>query len=129
MSEKTIIVGGCFGYLGNALCQRLLLKGYKVIGIDNGLRKKMVRSQESYSATRQPSMEEHEKLFFDLGDFHFYNFDISMDYNNIKKLIQKFNPSTIVNLAHQPSGPYSQINNTTSTLSLMNNILGTNNIL
>jgi nucleoside-diphosphate-sugar epimerase len=34
--NKTVLVTGSFGYIGNALTQRLLSEGYEVVGIDNG---------------------------------------------------------------------------------------------
>jgi nucleoside-diphosphate-sugar epimerase len=36
--NKTVLVTGSFGYIGNALTQRLLNEGYNVIGIDNEIR-------------------------------------------------------------------------------------------
>ncbi|MFW6029540.1 MAG: NAD-dependent epimerase/dehydratase family protein [Halanaerobiales bacterium] len=40
MSDKNVILLlGVDGYIGNALAQRLLIKGYKVVGVDNGWRR------------------------------------------------------------------------------------------
>jgi len=36
--NKTVLVTGSFGYIGNALTQRLLNEGYNVIGIDNEIK-------------------------------------------------------------------------------------------
>jgi len=35
MDSKCVFVIGSDGYIGNALTQRLLFEGYKVVGIDN----------------------------------------------------------------------------------------------
>lgn len=129
LNKNCILVAGCFGYIGNALCQRLLFEGYKVIGIDDNSRSRHVREMESYSATPQPIMKKRAELFKDIGNFHFYNFDISKGYYGLKKLIEWYRPATIVNLAHQPSGPYSQIDINHADYSLINNIRGTNNFL
>ena len=32
---KNVLITGCNGYIGNAIVQRLLNKGYNVTGIDN----------------------------------------------------------------------------------------------
>lgn len=129
LDKNCIIVAGCFGYIGNALTQRLLFEGYKVIGIDNNSRHDAVKEQGSFSATPQLSPQEREKLFKEIGDFTFYNINISKSYLPLKNIISYYKPFTIVNLAHQPSGPYSQIDVHHADYSLMNNIRGTNNFL
>jgi len=129
MLNKRILVAGCFGYIGNALCQRLLLEGYDVFGIDNFSRIKSVKEVGSYSAIKQPSPANHVKSFKELGNFQFNNFDVSKNYKWLLRIMKKFKPSTIVNLAHQPSAPYSQIDQKHGEYSLLNNILTTNNFL
>ena len=39
---KTILVTGCCGFIGSNMCNFLINKGYKVIGIDNMLTGRMV---------------------------------------------------------------------------------------
>jgi len=129
LNNNCILVAGCFGYIGNALVQRLLFEGYKVIGIDNNIRDKAVKEQNSYSATKQLTLNERESFFKKIGQFIFYDFDISRSYSPLKGIISYYKPFTIVNLAHQPSGPYSQIDVRHADYSLINNIRGTNNFL
>jgi len=43
MNKETVLLAGVDGYIGNALAQRLLTKGYTVIGVDNGFKKKVCR--------------------------------------------------------------------------------------
>ena len=33
--KKKILVTGCAGFIGSHLCEKLISKGYNVIGIDN----------------------------------------------------------------------------------------------
>jgi len=33
--SKNVLITGCNGYIGNAIVQRMLSKGYNVTGIDN----------------------------------------------------------------------------------------------
>jgi len=47
----------------------------------------------------------------------------------LKNLLGYYKPTTVINLAHQPSGPYSQIDIYHANYSLTNNIMGTNNFL
>lgn len=77
LDNNCIMVAGCFGYIGNALTQRLLLEGYKVIGIDDESRENAVREMGSFSATPQPNTREREHLFLNFGDFKFFKFDVS----------------------------------------------------
>lgn len=128
--KRTIILAGVDGYIGNALAQRLLFKGYRVIGIDNFLRRAWVKdTMGSFSATPILSMEEKTCKFKEFGDFEFYNFNIADDYVTLRKLISENIPDTIINLAHIPSGPFSQISYETADLTLKNNYIGTNNML
>lgn len=129
LNKKCIMVAGCFGYIGNALTQKLLIDGYRVIGIDNCSREDFVQRENSYSATKQPSWQEKETLFHELGDFYFYRRNVSSSFGFVKRLISNFKPFTIVNLAHQPSAPHSQKSQWHSEYALINNIKTTNNFL
>lgn len=129
LDNNCIIVAGCFGYIGNALTQRLLLEGYKVVGIDNNSRKRNVRERGSYSATPEIDALEHKKLFKQLGDFDYWNLDVTIGDKSLEWILNYYNPFTVVNLAHQPSGPYSMIDCNHANYSLYNNMIGTNNFL
>ena len=128
--KRTIILAGVDGYIGNALAQRLLFKGHRVVGIDNMLRRRWVRNNmNSFSATPLFTMTEKIEKFKELGDFDFHAFDIVADHKMLRNIIDEEHPDTIVNLAHIPSGPFSQISFETADLTLKNNYLGTNNML
>lgn len=125
-----ILILGCDGYIGNALVQRLLTKGHTITGVDNFLRNKWIKNDmHSFSATTIFPMKKKIKLFNKLGKFNFYNCDISDNSNQIRDIIKQEKPETIINLAHIPSGPYSQISKDHSSITLSNNYLGTNNVL
>ncbi len=128
---KTVLLAGVDGYIGNALCQRLLKEGYEVVGIDNFLRRHWIEhDMKSKSATPILSMYDKIERFKKLGKFHFYNVDISKDETfGIRRIFEMHKPEIVVNLAHIPSGPYSQISRSHATITLQNNILGTNNML
>jgi len=125
-----ILILGCDGYIGNALTQRLLKKGHEVFGVDNFLRREWIHSDmESISAIPILSMDEKKELFESMGKFTFAYCDIMTQPEKIENIIRDECPGTIVNLAHIPSGPYSQISREHASITLLNNYIGTNNIL
>ena len=129
---KTVLVAGCDGYIGNALTQRLLNYGYEVIGIDSFLRRDWIQiDMKSKSATPIMTMDAKMMRFKDMGKFHFYKMNIAYEnaFDNLKNVFEMHKPDIIVNLAHIPSAPYSQISRRHASKTLENNILGTNNML
>jgi nucleoside-diphosphate-sugar epimerase len=130
---ETVFVLGCDGYIGHALTLRLLKKGYKVIGIDNKARRRNVSGMGSFSATPISSMEKKTKYLQKLGynNFSFHLMDVANDYfvDHIQSMVRKYQPKAIVNLAQNPSAPYSQKNQETAQWTLHNNMMGTLNVL
>lgn len=124
----TVLISGYDGYIGNALTQRLLARGYKVVGIDNFFRRNLVKELDSISAIPILDSEDKYKKFNEIGDFDYFHFDIT-NYNKLFYVIKKINPNIIVNLAHIPSAPFSMIDIDCATKTLYNNIIGTNNFL
>ena len=125
-----ILVLGCDGYIGNALTQKLLYMGYEVHGVDNFLRRRWVGEiMNSYSATDILDMDLKFMKFCDIGKFEFSKCDVATEDTFLDAIICDFKPTTIINLAHIPSGPYSQIEQGCATETLINNYIGTNNVL
>jgi len=124
-----IMVFGVDGYIGNALVQRLLNEKINVIGIDNFLRRISVKDLGSQSAIPIDEPAEKIKKLMKLGSYSFQSADIAKNTSLIEKLIKKWKPVTIVNLAHVPSGPWSMMNKDHSSFTMMNNIIGTNTLL
>ncbi|HLD90880.1 MAG TPA: NAD-dependent epimerase/dehydratase family protein [Patescibacteria group bacterium] len=128
--NNTVLLLGCDGYIGNALTQRLLNKGFKVIGVDNFLRRYWIQDlMTSKSATPVLPMVEKISKFSVLGDFIFYAIDLLQDSNKVEELFVTYKPDTIINLAHIPSAPFSQISQEKAEFTLRNNIIPTNNLL
>jgi len=128
--SKTVICIGSDGYIGNALTQRLLKEGHTVIGVDSFLRRFWVKhNMKSFSAIPILSIDDKIDRFKQIGNFHFYSVDIVKYQEIIRHIIEMYEPDTIVNLAHIPSGPYSHISQDTANQTLTNNVIGTNNIL
>ena len=94
MSEK-ILVTGCAGFIGMHLCKTLLNKGYNVFGVDN---------LNSYYSVKLKK-ERLDNLLVH-SNFEFEKIDIT-NYISLKKIIELYSPSKIVNLAAQAGVRYS----------------------
>jgi len=129
MAEK-ILVLGCDGYIGHALVMRLLNKGYDVVGVDDFRRRRSVKEMESFSATKIKKMVEKEEVFKSIGNFEFYSFSLEEEneYDRLKEIISE-DFFAIVNLAQQPSAPYSQISLGHAHSTVIGNLMSTINIL
>ena len=130
-----IFILGIDGYIGNALCQRLLNEGYDVFGFDNFWRRQWIeKDMKSISAIPILSMEKKIRAFRDFYrkpglPFYFENVDIYEQDTYFDQRVADYKPDTIVNLAHNPSSPYSMISKNKANRVLKNNFIGTNNVL
>jgi len=127
--NRTVLLNGCDGYIGNALTLRLLKKGYKVIGIDNYSRRNCV--EEVGSESVMPILSMIDKMWYmqSYGNFEFFSLDISKEYGKFVDILKRFQPDTIVNLAQQPSAAYSHISREHCLDTINNNTNGTLNCL
>lgn len=113
-----IIVCGCDGYIGKPLCHRLVKQGHSVIGIDNFFRRCAASDPVIQQIPSIYDMREYE-------NFQFRAINISSNNAGYTKLISDFMPDIIINLAHQPSAPYSMQSEANARETLNNNIMGT----
>ncbi len=86
MNNKTALVLGCSGQDGSLMCQSLLKKGHRVIGL---------------TRLKTNKIQNHLKLKID-KDIEIIEGDIKSN-TTIKHLIQTYQPETIFNLAAQSS--------------------------
>ena len=125
-----IFVLGVDGYIANALTQRLLAEGYDVIGFDNFWRRKWIdEDMKSISAFPIADMEDKEQNFKKIGSFHFEELDIVHQDTLFDQFVKDYKPEAIYNLAHNPSAPFSMKNKQNAQKVLINNIVGTNNVI
>ncbi len=96
VSMPRVLILGADGYIGVALYLYLKDNYYQVLGIDNGMRQRNVIGVGSDSLTRNRQPAD-------------INIDVSRDYNELRDVIHDYKPEVIVNLAQQPSAPYSMI--------------------
>jgi nucleoside-diphosphate-sugar epimerase len=130
--SKTVLICGSDGYIGHSLTLRLLKKGYKVIGIDDFRRRFFVEHEMgSFSAIPIEHPKERILKMKEFGDYD--SFEINIEgydsYDLLKEIIKKFEPETIVNLAQQPSAPFSHKSRKNSYETTFGNVLGTLNII
>ena len=126
---KNVLLIGCDGYIGHALTLRLLEKGYSVFGIDDFQRRNHVNEMGSFSALPIDSIFTREKNLEDLfgHNYTFLRYDIS-NYNALSELNLPV-PDVVVNLAQQPSAPFSLKSQGHATSTTINNLVGTINVL
>ena len=113
---RKVLILGADGYIGVALYQYLESRGFFVLGLDNGMRERNVRNIGSNSITYNKSPAD-------------FRLDISTQYKDLKDILLNFKPEVVVNLAQQPSAPFSMASSENATLSQQNNICGGLNVL
>ena len=127
--QRTILVLGCDGYIGHAMTLRLLESGYRVLGADDFQRRDHVEEMGSYSAVEIQSPEERHEIFKSIGDFEFRELSVHKHYEDMCDFVAGKNVSTILNLAQQPSAPFSMKSREHAIETTNNNVNGTLNIL
>lgn len=128
---KTILLLGYDGYIGWALLQRLIKEGHKIVCVDDLHRRYNVDEMGSFSAVPIQSIEERDKwLKWQSTNVWTYHLDYVTDQKVFETLLfGNFNFDVVINLAHQPSGPFSQVSRDHAEYTLFNNYIGTNLIL
>ena len=126
--KKTVLVTGSDGYIGFPLTLKLVKDGHKVIGIDNLTRRENVKLMGSDSAIKIHSPQERTEILKSIGNYRFFNYT-TISPINMDVLFQSFPPDAVINLAQQPSAPWSHkshhhtlqtnINNTNGVLNLL----------
>ena len=111
---KKITVTGSAGFIGSALCLKLLERGEKVVGIDN--------HNDYYDPRlKELRLERLEKF----SNYKHYRTDLN-DQNGLKEIFKNHKPEIVVNLAAQAGVRYSMEN---PLAYIFSNIVGFANIL
>ena len=123
---KSVLVCGIDGYIGWGLAMHLAKRGHRVAGFDNLHRRRNVNAVGSVSAIPIPTMEERVEYFdgnieYQMGD--------ATDYEFLSGIVKDIKPDTIVQLAEQPSAPFSMKNQKQAIYTQRNNVEGSFNLL
>jgi UDP-sulfoquinovose synthase len=116
-----ILILGADGYLGWTLYQYLGAK-HEVKGVDNGLRRMLVKEVGSDSLLPISDLEERDLHQFDISEWRAHDHPLEL-------ICREFQPEVIVHFAEQPSAPYSMRGRTQAHLTQQNNVIGTLNLL
>ena len=103
-----ILITGADGYIGWPLVINLLKNTkHTIIGIDNLQRRNWVKKVKAQSALKIASYDQRKKYMKRFNKKNeFFNIDL-FEFSKINKIISKFKFDKIINLAAQPSAPYS----------------------
>ena len=95
MDLKKILVTGCAGFIGMSLCEKLLIMGFKVLGVDN------LNNYYSVSLKRQRvnRLKKYKNFLFTISDIS--------DFDDIRSHFKAFKPNKVINLAAQAGVRYS----------------------
>ena len=107
MTAKTALIFGVSGQDGSLICKSLLKKGYEVIGLSRTIPKKSIRNHSLLSIENEVKIDQ-------------VNIE---NLSSITKLIEKYKPNEIYNLAGQSSVGKSFIDPTETITSIINGSL------
>lgn len=129
-SAKRVLILGLDGYLGWPLAQHLASRGMTVGGMDNMLRRRLVKEAGSDSAMPMEPIDSRLSAFKDKFGYrpHFVEADMG-DYAALERLLRDFAPDAIVHLAEIPSAPYSMTDVRHAVFTHRNNVEGTVNLV
>lgn len=111
---KNVLLTGCAGFIGSNLLDKLLNRGFKVIGVDN------------FSDYYSPCIKEKNiSKNINNKNFKFYKYDIE-NIEQLKEIFKENSIDTVVHLAARPGVRPSIVNPIDC---VKTNIIGTTNIL
>ena len=125
-NKKKILICGIDGYLGFSLSLYLTRRGYEIIGVDNLLRRTMVKEVGSDSLIPISNLAKFKKIGYHIFVGRKKNIT---DYDFITSLVETYQPDAIIHFAEQPSAPYSMIDANHANFTQQNNTRGTMNLL
>src|SRR5580698_9989947 len=130
MLDKTVIVLGGDGYLGWPQAMHLSSEGYKVIAVDNLVRRRWDLECGTSSLIPISTMERRVERWREegKGDIEWRMVDLT-DADALSELIASTKPDAVVHFAEQRSAPFSMIDRDHAVMTQLNNVAGTLNLL
>ncbi|MDA8085280.1 MAG: NAD-dependent epimerase/dehydratase family protein [Nitrospiraceae bacterium] len=129
--RKNVIIFGGDGFCGWPTALFLSKNGYDVTIVDNLSRRNIDNELEAYSLTPIQPMGTRLRVWGgNTGNkIGFYNFDVSLNYFRLLKLMEEIKPVAVVHFAEQRAAPYSMKTAFHKRYTVNNNINATHNIL
>src|SRR5579872_7554080 len=130
MLDRTVIVLGADGYLGWPQAMHLSKQGYRVIAVDNLVRRRWDLECGTSSLIPISTMERRVERWREQGnrDIEWRNVDLT-DAEALAELIASMRPDAVVHFAEQRSAPFSMIDREHAVMTQLNNVAGTLNLL
>jgi UDP-sulfoquinovose synthase len=121
------------GYLGWPTALHFSARNHDVLMVDNFVKRKWERSCGARPLQPIARIEQRIKHWHATGrsdrPIRFKFCDISRHYEELRRLLEDFEPDTIIHYAEQPSAPFSMRSQKIAGETQRNNILGTLNLI
>lgn len=126
---KILILGGD-GYIGWPTAMHFSDKGHQVMVVDNYLKRKLSIEIGVESLFRIPNLIERIAIWKEVSgkEINIAIGDCS-DYNFLSNVFREFKPNAVIHYAEQPSAPYSMLDQNSASLTLVNNLKATLNLI
>jgi UDP-sulfoquinovose synthase len=130
MRSGTVIVLGADGYLGWPTSLYLSAHGYRVIAVDNLVRRRWDRECGTSSLVPIRSMAERVQQWSRTGgrEIEWERLDVC-DAAGLSDLIRRVLPDAVVHFGEQRSAPFSMVDREHAVMTQVNNVSGTINLL
>lgn len=126
---RVLILGGD-GYLGWPMAMHLSAKGHEVVVVDNYLRRRLSREEDVEPLFKIPNLNERSDAWHKHSGFRIKVFIGDLNHwDVVADVFTRFTPDAVIHYAEQPSAPYSMLNRSAATLTLMNNLKVTANLI
>ena len=130
--KETILILGGDGYLGwSAGLAFANRTDYNVVLVDSLVKREWEKEVDAKLLVPFLSPEERIHAYRDIFGKENLSFEkvCLLDAEEVRKLIERHNPTCIINAAQQPSAPFSMMNAKNAAATFSNNIIGHLNVL
>jgi len=130
MSKGTVIVLGADGYLGWPTALHLSRSGYRVVGVDNMIRRAWDEECGTHSLIPIQSIEQRLRRWREVGETEIEWRDLDIrDAGALTDLVRDVRPDVVAHFGEQRSAPFSMIDLEHAAMTQTNNVVGTLNLL
>ena len=130
LSDRTVVVLGADGFLGWPTSLHLSRHGYRVIAVDNLVRRRWDRECGTSSLMPIATMPQRVRAWRDTGgpEIQWRRLDVC-DGDALGQLIRETQPRAVVHFGEQRSAPFSMVDRQHAVMTQVQNVTGTINLL